>query len=351
MAKKLLHDEFEIKGNDHDDQDTFSEKCGSAYEGDDCTLMISDHFTDSIKLAKEVIEQQTTLKPLVLQIKQKSAVGEIFTDILIYLCKIFHKAIDDGTICLVGGSRKEYVLKELRETQLTLKSIEGKFDPEYPASHQEQKHEFIQYVPLSILLIGANKIAEIVKSIWQPLWRRWLPSKMGMLRSLYEEITKVVRGIRDIDCRPFCELIGDIEQLRLSVESVKALLQRLVISHLVLGVTFGAGAAICVIIGAVLIPTPAVAATLPLLITGGVLAWQSSVHMGLAALTNKVAVEVNQSEDHGYCKGEELLNEIELPNMVDYQHCHEVVGNQEDQQHDTLTRSQIIHAVITGSVE
>ena len=155
---------------------------------------------------------------------------------------------------------------------------------------------------------------------------------MGMLRSLYEEITKVVEGIRDLDTdyKPFCELIGDVEQLMLSIKSVKSLLQKLVNSNLVLSVTFGAGAAICVIIGAVLIPTPAVAATLPLLITGGVLAWQSSIHMGLAALTDKVAVEVNQSVDHGYGKGQELLNEIELPNMVDYnyQHRHEVVDNQ-----------------------
>ena len=343
ISEKLLHDEGD---DDPQDVDTFSGICGSTYEGDDYnTDMISDQFslTDSIKLAKEIIEQQTTLKPLVLKIKQKSAVGEIFTDILIYLCKLFHNAINDGTIHLVGGSHKEHVLKELKETQLTLENIKGKFDPEYPASHQEQKHEFIQFVPLSILLIGANKIAESVKSIWQPLWRRWLPSKMGMLRSLYQEITKVVEGIRylDIDCKSFCELIGDVEQLTLSVNSVKPLLQKLVNSNLVLCVTFGAGAAICVIIGAVLIPTPAVAATLPLLITGGVLAWQSSVHMGLAALTDKVAVEVNHSEDHGYCKGQELLNKIELPNMVDYnyQHDHEVVGNQEDQEHDTLLRS------------
>ena len=48
------------------------------------------------------------LKPLVMKIKEKSVVGEIFTDILIYLCKIFCKAINDGTIHL-GSSHKKYI--------------------------------------------------------------------------------------------------------------------------------------------------------------------------------------------------------------------------------------------------
>ena len=95
------------------------------------------------------------------------------------MCKLLCKAIDDETIRLVGSSHKQYVLKELRGTLVILTNIKDQFDPEYPASHQEQKHEFIQYIPLSILLDRANKIAEIVKSIWQPFWRsdpqaRWL---------------------------------------------------------------------------------------------------------------------------------------------------------------------------------
>ena len=62
------------------------------------------------------------------------------------MCKLFCKAIDDETIiCLLGSSHKQYVLKELRGTLVILTNIKDKFDPEYPASHQEQKHEFIHY--------------------------------------------------------------------------------------------------------------------------------------------------------------------------------------------------------------
>ena len=292
------------------------------------------HLTDSIneadKLAKEIIEQQTTLEPLTSKKQEKSIVGKTFTNILIYVCKLFCKAIDDETIRLVGSSHKQYVLKELRlrGTLVILTNIKDKFDPEYPASHQEQKHEFIQYIPLSILLDRANKIAEIVKGIWQPFWRRWSPSKMAMLLSLYEGITKVVQGINNIDhdYSSFCELIGDIQQLRQCLESVDNILQGLFKSNLVLCVTLGAGAVIFVILGAALIPTPAVAATLPLLITGGVLAWQSSVHLGVAAFSNKVTTVVDQLKEIGYYKGQELLKE---PNVEDSQQHQQVEGNQE----------------------
>ena len=251
------------------------------------------------------------------------------------MCKLFCKAIEDETIHLVGSSHKQYVLKELRGTLVILTNIKDKFDPEYPASHQVQKHEFIQYIPLSILLDRANKIAEIVKSIWQPFWRRWSLSKMAMLLSLYEGVTKVVQGINNIDhdCSSFCELIGDIQQLRQCLESVDNILQGLFKSNLVLCITLGAGAVICVVLGAVLIPTPAVAATLPLLITGGVLTWQSSVHLGVAAFTNNVTAAVDQSKEIGYNKGQELLKE---PNVEDSQQYQHVEGNQE-QKLDTLS--------------
>ena len=277
---------------------------------------LTDSINEADELAKEIIEQQTTLEPLAFKIQEKSIVGKTFTNILIYVCKLFCKAIEDETIRLVGRSRKQYVLKELRATLVILTNIKDKFDSEYPASQQEQKHEFIQYIPLSILLDRANKIAEIVKSIWQPFWRRWSPSKMAMLLSLHEGVTKVVQGINDIDhdCSSFCELIGDVQQLRQCLDNVDSILQGLCKSNLVLCVTLGTGAVICVVLGAVLIPTPAVAATLPLLITGGVLAWQSSVHLGVAAFTDKVTAVADQSKEIGYYKGQELLKE---PNVED----------------------------------
>ena len=122
---------------------------------------------------------------------------------------------------------------------------------------------------------------------------------MEILLSLYDGITEVVWGINNIDhdCRSFCELITDIQQLRQCLENVDTILQGLIKSNLVLCITLGAGAVICVILGAMLIPTPAVAATLPLLITGGVLTLQSSLHLGVAAFSNKVTAVVDQSKE------------------------------------------------------
>ena len=328
-----IHEHEDDEDNGH--HGTASEKHGRNDGDIDHTFSyelrrLTDSINEADELAKEIIEQQTTLERLAIKIQEKSIVGKTFTNILIYVCRLFCKAIEDETIRFVGSSRKQYILKELRATLVILTNIKDKFDPEYPASHQEQKHEFIQYIPLSILLDRANKIAEIVKGIWQPFWRRWSPSKMAMLLSLYEGVTKVVQGINNIDhdCSSFCELIGDIQQLRQCLESVDAILQGLCKSNLVLCVTLGAGAVICVVLGAVLIPTPAVAATLPLLITGGVLAWQSSLHLGVAAFSNKVTAVADQSKEIGYYKGQELLKESNVEDSQQYQ---QVEGNQNKQ--------------------
>ena len=286
---------------------------------------------EDIESAKKKVEQQTTLEPLAIKIQGKSIVGKTFTKILKYVCRLFRKAIKDETIRLVDSSPKQDVLDKLDFAQLTLTSIEDKFDPEYPASQQEQKHEFIHYIPLSILLHKANEIAEIVKSIWQPFCRWWSPSKMEILLSLYDGITEVVWGINNIDhdCRSFCELITGIQKLRVCLESVDNILQGLIKSNLVLCVTLGAGAVICVVLGAALIPTPAVAATLPLLITGGVLALQSSLHLGVAAFSNKVTAVVDQSKEKGYNKGQELLEKVEPPKVEDSRQ-HQKVQEEQD---------------------
>ena len=305
------------------------------YDGDHNTLSNELSSIDkAIESAKKRIEEQTTLEPLAIKIQGKSIVGKTFTDILIYVCDLFIKAIEDETIRLVDSSRKQKVLKKLNYNYEVLMTIKDKFDPEYPALHQEQKHEFIQYVPLAILLRRANKIAKVIKSIWQPFLRRWSPSKMEILLSLYDRITTVVWGINSIDhdCRSFCELITDIQQLRLCLESVDTILQGLLKSNLVLCVTLGAGAVICAVLGAVLIPTPAVAATLPLLITGGVLAWQSSVHLCLAVFTDKViAPAVDQSKENGKYKGQGLLKKVKPPKVKD---------SQQRQQVECITQEQ-----------
>ena len=119
---------------------------------------------EDIESAKEIIKQQATLEPLAIKIQGKSFVGKTFTNILIYVCRLFRKAIKDEAIRLVGSSHKQKVLKDLNENSRMLTEIKDRFDPEYPASQQEQKHEFIHYIPLSILLDRANEIAHIIKA-------------------------------------------------------------------------------------------------------------------------------------------------------------------------------------------
>lgn len=237
---------------------------------------------------------------------QKTTVGKTFTEFLLYLCNFFLKAINNESVQLVDSSEahKEYIISELKGSSMILNKIKDNFDTD--RHDQEQKKDFLRYVLLPILLTTANKIADIIRNISQAhsFWKRWSSNTMSTLFSLYDGISRVANGIKDIDCKSFPELIDNIHHLRACLYNVD---NRLFNTQLALCIVLGTGAAICVILGAVLIPTPAAPATVPLLITGGVLAWQTTVQAGFAAYTSKAVNEVVDqpaANVHGYLKGQ-----------------------------------------------
>jgi len=199
-------------------------------------------------------------------------------------------------------------MDELTDSIMILMEVKDKFRSTY--TDQEHEEDSLRYA-IPILIGRANKIALIIRNIWQPFWKRWSSSKIGTLLSIYEGITEVVKGIKDIDCKPFCDLIGDIKQLRACLDNIDTILEGVFCSQLIVGVALGAGSAICVILGAILIPTPAAPASIPLLATGGALAWQTSVQIGSAFFT-KMAVTgiIEKSTENGIYKGQQFMKEI-----------------------------------------
>ena len=228
------------------------------------------------------------------KISQKTTVGKTFTEFLIYLCDFFLKAINNESVQLVDSSEahKQYIISELEGSNMILSKIKDNFDSTCTDRHdQEQKNDFLRYVLLPILLTTANKIADIIRNVSQAhaFWKRWSSNSMSALFSLYDGISRVANGIKDIDCKSFPELIDNIDQLRACLYNVD---NRLFNTQLALCIVLGTGAAICVILGAALMPTPAAPASVPLLITGGVLAWQTTVQAGFTAYTSKAVTEV-----------------------------------------------------------
>ena len=212
---------------------------------------------------------------MISKFNQKTIIGKTFTEYLIYLCKLFLKAIDNGAVRLVRDAEqhKEYIKNEVAGSITILNGIMEKFS----SADKEQEDDLLQYALIPILLVRASRIVDIIR---QPFWV-WPASNMNILLSLCDGMVEVVKGTRDIDHTSFCQLIGHIQQLRGCLDSADAMLQRMFKSQLILTITLGAGAVICFILGAAFMCTPLNAASVPLLVAGGVLTWQTLVQAGL----------------------------------------------------------------------
>ena len=240
-----------------------------SYSGDINTFSTSTESTASTMIVN--------FEPIAIISKftQKSIVGEIFTEFLKYLCELFLKAIDNGAVHLVKNAEehKQYIINEVAGSITILNGIKEKFRN----VKKEQEDELLQYALIPILLVRASRIVDIIR---QPFWE-WSATNMDTLLSLCDGMVEVVKGTKDMDHTSFFQLTGHIQQLRACLDNMDAMLQRMYSSQLVLTVTLGAGAAICFILGAALTCTPAAVATIPLLVAGGVLTWQTLLQTGL----------------------------------------------------------------------
>ena len=212
---------------------------------------------------------------MISKFNQKTIIGKTFTEFLIYLCELFLKAIDNGAVRLVKDAEghKQYIKNEVEGSITILNGIMEKFS----SANKNQEDDLLQYALMPILLVRASRIADIIR---QPFWV-WPASNMNILLSLCDGMVEVVKGTRDIDHTSFCQLICHIQQLRACLDNADAMIQSMFNSQLVLTVTLGAGAVVCFILGAAVMCTPLGAASVPLLVAGGVLTWQTLVQTGL----------------------------------------------------------------------
>lgn len=300
--KKRISDEHDKVCNG--DQNEFSDAYMTTK-----SITVASEVTFELRLAKGIIDQQTTLEPIATKIKENAIVGKTFSEFLIYLCNLFLEVVNDK----IGNSHKQRM--ELSDAVIILTCIKDKCCRVYLDQDQDQD----VYAALSVLLVRANKIAETIKNLCLPYWNMCAPNKMSIL-SIFSGIAQVVNGIKDIDCRPFCELIGDIQQLRACVDKIETIFKCLFHSQLALAIAMKAGATICIILGAVLISILAVPATVPLLIAGRALTLQMLVQIGLVIFTRDViSGAVNHSMQDGHLKGQQILMETKTRRTEDSQ--------------------------------
>ena len=83
---------------------------------------------------------------------------------------------------------------------------------------------------------------------------------------IFERITEVVRDVQCIDCKTFSKLLGDVAALKDSFIDIEKRLLAVQGTGLSASVLIGIGSIICMIVGGILLATPA---GLPLLAVGG----------------------------------------------------------------------------------
>ena len=192
--------------------------CNFSLESDSNYSNISEEVLDYLRMLINS-EQQNTPESIT---SLKTTIGKNFTLLLINLSERLKYKI--ANLIRNCGTHQQYtmIIAELNGSKKILTSIKNNFF----SAHADQEHrdDILQYVILPILLDRANKIADILRNIGLPFQEGCSPNDLEILLSIYDGIARVVRQVKDIDCRPYYELINEIQQLRACLDNVDKLI-------------------------------------------------------------------------------------------------------------------------------
>ena len=165
---------------------------------------------------------------------------------------------------------------------------------------------------IALVVRHAIKVKDIIKTLQKKQWFRWFRSakNINTFIPIFEKITKVVEGIQCIDCRPFCELLGDTKSLRDSLIDIEKRILGLETVGLSTSMLLAIGSVVCLIVGGILIFSPAAPAAIPLAIAGAAGVGTSFVIGGSTKLCSTLAFKrFNHSLAKGGVKGDKFVRE------------------------------------------
>ena len=198
----------------------------------------------------------------------KKSAGENFTVFLLYIIKLFSEAIKNNTICLKKSIKKS-TITELNDHLLVLKCMRDKF-----CSSEENETSLDDHI--AVVVRCAHRVKDVVKGLQKTHFLRFSQSAktISALIPMFEQIAEVVNDIKEVDCGSFAELLGSVENLKSTLAQLKATLERVAKNAknvgLIISATFLFGGVAVVLLGAILLATPAAPAGIPLVIAGGV---------------------------------------------------------------------------------
>ena len=249
------------------------------------------------------------MEPIVKAMKLKKSAGKGFTEFLLYIIKLFRKAIENKTITMKNSKRLS-VLTELKDISQVLHNVlENQFNTHDKRDDQDDKS---LNSAIALVVRCANKVEEVIKSLQKTQWLRLFRSakNINTFIPIFEKITKVVKGIECIDCRPFSELIGDVETLKAALNDIKTRILDFELIGLTTSIVLGIGSFIFVVVGGILLATPAAPLAVPFIAAGASGVGVSFVTGSGVKLCSCLADKrLRYAEAKGEVKGNKFLEE------------------------------------------
>ena len=229
---------------------------------------VSEMLQESKECAETLLKQKPEMMSLMKTIPLKRSAGKSFTEFSLYINKLFRKAIEKNHICLKKKSVRESNIFQLKECFLYLKSMHTNFcrDDNTEAQIEES---------LAIVVIQSSKTLDILRSIQKPKFSQ-SAKIISALLPIFEKITEVVQVVSEINeeiadtCATFCKLLGSVQDLKVSLVDIEDKLSKTIDAVGYSGaLIFAIGGITCLIVGAILLITPASPVGVPIMLAGG----------------------------------------------------------------------------------
>ena len=248
--------------------------------GKDLTVTLLNHPDARIKSIAEAMQL-------------KKNVAKDFIKLLLYIIKLFLSAIEDGTITMQNSARRA-AIEELSHKSLILHHVRKDFCS--AKDNSSLNHS------VAIVIGCATKVRDVIKSLQKKHWLRCFRSakNISAMIPIFERINERVTGIQSIDCRPFCELLGDVVELKYSlINTEKRILH-------ISSVGVASGIATVIVGGALFVIIPI---GIPLIIAGAA-GISTSAAVGSAATKR-----LNLAKAKGNLKGNKFVCKKEIKEL------------------------------------
>ena len=236
---------------------------------------VEEILQDGKALIDTLLHQEVKMELIVEVMQLKRSAGKNFTDFLLYIIKLFQKAIENKTITLTNSVRRS-IMTELNDIFLVLYRVRMDFcsaSTQHNATQDDTSEDDTTSLDDSMVIVVryAVKVKDIIKSLQKKQWLRCFRSakNINTFIPIFEKITKVIEGIQCIEYRQFSELLGNVEELKASLDDINKTVLGLEAVGLSAAFLLAIGGFVCLIVGGILSATPAAPAGVPLMIAGG----------------------------------------------------------------------------------